>query len=182
MKSSPHLMAASNCTHADAFRHAEMAVWDEVVATLDVDPWPWRSPEEGAMVLADEIDELWEQVKANRTGRARAIAAHIGSTATRFAAQAGPGCEQVPGDGQLSRQQCKVTVADRRNVQSSVGPTRALASGHEAFGFLKREYDGMWTAIRTGASARTSALRVAAMAVRFIAEITPATTPVSVTR
>ena len=45
-----------------------------------------------------------------------------------------------------------------------------MASSHEAFGFLKLEFDALWSAIRFDEPARPVAARVAAMAVRFIAE------------
>ena len=57
-----------------------------------------------------------------------------------------------------------------------------MSSSHEAFGFLKREYDALWAAISVGADARAAAGRVVAMAVQFIAEITPAATVVGAVR
>ena len=52
-----------------------------------------------------------------------------------------------------------------------VGPRRPFASSHEAFGFLKREFDALWSAIRFDEPARPIAAQVAALAARFIAEV-----------
>jgi hypothetical protein len=170
----PHLLVGA-CTAGDPesrYRHAELAIWDELGRAWAERPVRWRSLEEGAMVLAEKIDELWEEVRHSRIGRARAEAAQVGAMAVRFIADLyepiGP-----------PREQCRAGMAEQQAVREVVRPIgRAFSSSHEGFGFLKREYDALWSAICFDEPARTAAARVAAMAVRFIAEITSA--PVAV--
>jgi len=124
------------------------------------------------MVLGEEVDELWDEVRGNHLGRARAEATQVGAMAVRFIADL---CE--PAGSPLQR--CRAAAA-ARPAHEVVGPAhRTLASSHEGFGFLKREYDALWAVVVSGDSARTAAGRVAAMAVRFIAEIVPPTITVS---
>jgi hypothetical protein len=170
----PHLLVGA-CAAGDSesrYRRAALAVWDELIRALGEYPDMWRSLEEGAMVLAEEVDELWEEVRRNRIGCARAEAAQVGAMAVRFIADlyepAGP-----------ARERCRAGVAEQQGVRAAVGPTgRAFSSSHEGFGFLKREYDALWSAVRFDEPARPVAARVAAIAVRFIAEV--ASAPVTV--
>lgn len=101
-------------------------------------------------------------------GRARAEATQAGAMALRFIADV---CE-FAGSAQ---QRCRAAAAQQRAARAGVGPRRVVASPHEGFGFLKREFDALWAAVLAGADARAAAGRVAAMAVRFIAEINSAT-------
>ena len=172
----PHLLASA-CTASDPearYHQAELAIWDELVLSLAKFPQTWRSPEEGAMVLGEEVDELWDEIRGNRIGRARAEAAQVGAMALRFIAD----LSQPTGSAEIWYR----TAADEQHaVLASVGPQdRPFSSSHEAFGFLKREYDALWSTIRFDEPARPFAARVAAMSVRFIAEITAASTPVAV--
>ena len=170
----PHLLAGA-CTVGDPegpYRHAELAIWDELTQSLTEYPHIWASAEEAAMVLGEELDELWDEVRANQIGRARAEAAQVGAMAIRFIADlyepVGP-----------ARDRCRAAAAEQHVVRAAVGPTgRVLLSSHEGFGFLKREFDALWSAVRFDDPARPAAARVAAMAVRFIAEITSVSTPV----
>lgn len=171
----PHLLASA-CTASDPesrYHQAELAIWDELVLSLAEFPQTWCSPEEGAMVLSEEVDELWDEIRGNHIGRARAEAAQVGAMALRFIADL-----YEPTGSAHTRYR---TAADEQHaVLSSVGPRgRQFSSSHEAFGFLKREYDALWTAIRFEEPARPIAARVAAMSVRFIAEITAASMPVA---
>ena len=166
----PHLLITACGEDQDtAYRRAEFAMRDELARSLTEYPQLWRSAEEGAMVLAEEVDELWDEVRRNQIGRARVEAAQVGAMALRFIADV---CEFTGS----ARQRCRVAAAEQRAVRSEVGPRRVLASSHEGFGFLKREYDGLWAAINSGGDVRASAGRTAAMAVRFIAEITTTAT------
>lgn len=162
----PHLLAGS-CASADPealFRYAALAIWDELVDSLARYPRPWGSAEEGAMILAEEVDELWDDVRGNRIGCARAEAAQVGAMAIRFLVE-------VSEPGGVIRQRCRDALAEQARRRGEVGPQRRLLSTHEGFGFLKREYDALWCAVSSGDPARSAAQRVAAMAVRFIAEI-----------
>ena len=174
----PHLLATA-CTAADPdapYRHAELGIWDEVSRSLTEYPHIWRSAEEGAMVLGEEVDELWDEVRRNQIGCARAEATQVGAMAVRFIAD-------IYEPRGSARQRCRTAAAEQHAVRPAVGPQgRQLSSSHEAFGFFKREYDALWAAISVGADARAAAGRVAAMAVRFIAEITPAATVVGAVR
>ena len=141
----PHLLASA-CTGSDpeARDHqAELAVWQESTRSLVEYPQIWRSLEEGAMVLGEEVDELWDEIRANHVGRARAEAAQVGAMALRFVADlyepSGARAAARPGGRRRGSRR-----AERR------GPAgRLFSSSHEAFGFLKREYDALWSAIRS---------------------------------
>jgi hypothetical protein len=172
----PHLLASACSASDPAARdhQAELAVWQELTRSLVEYPQIWRSLEEGAMVLGEEVDELWDEIRANHVGRARAEAAQVGAMALRFVADlyepSGP-----------ARQRGRVAADEAHAALGVTGPQgRVFSSSHEAFGFLKREYDALWSAVRFDEPARPMAVRVAALAVRFIAEITSATTPVAV--
>lgn len=172
----PHLIAAA-CTAGDpeaSYRHAELAIHDELQRSLTEYPHIWRSPEEGVMVLGEEIDELWDEVRGNRVGRARAEAAQVGAMAVRFIADL---YEQTG----AARDRGRTAAAEVHALRTTVGPQgRLLSSSHEGFGFLKREYDTLWSAIRFDDPAREWAARVGAMSVRFIAEIASAPAPMVV--
>lgn len=172
----PHLIAAA-CTAGDpeaSYRHAELAIHDELQRSLTEYPHIWRSPEEGVMVLGEEIDELWDEVRGNRVGLARAEAAQVGAMAVRFIA------DLYEHTG-AARDRGRTAAAEVHALRSVVGPRgRLLSSSHEGFGFLKREYDALWSAIRFDDPARELAARVGAASVRFIAEITSAPAPMVV--
>ncbi len=163
----PHLIAAAYVAgdRGAGYRHAELAVWDELQASREMFAARWLSPEEGAMVLAEELDELWDEIRGNRVGLARAEAAQAGAMALRFNAD----LYEVGGSAlDRDRLAAGAAVAVRRGV----GPQgRVLASSHEGFGFLRREFDALWSAIRFDDPPSLPAARVAAMSVRFIAEI-----------
>ena len=85
----PHLLAGA-CTASDPegrYRQAELAIWEELTRSLAEYPQIWRSAEEGAMVLGEEIDELWDEIRRNQIGLARAEAAQVGAMALRFIAE-----------------------------------------------------------------------------------------------
>lgn len=152
-------------------RYAELDIRSELARSFTEYPQVWRSPEEGAMVLREELDELWDEVRGNRVGLARLEAVQVAAMATRFVADL---CERS-GPAKL---RCQAAMSEVRSVRPFVGPRgRELSSSHEGFGFLEREFDVLWAAVTTGADARAAASRVAAAAVRFIAEITPAARP-----
>jgi len=46
---------------------------------------PMRGPHEGYAVLLEEVDELWDEVKANRPWMAREEAIQVGAMALAFA-------------------------------------------------------------------------------------------------
>ena len=78
----PHLLASA-CTASDPearYHQAELAIWDELARSLTEYPQIWRSPKEGAMVLGEEVDELWDEIRGNHVGRARAEAAQVGGS------------------------------------------------------------------------------------------------------
>lgn len=163
----PHLLAAARvATNPDeGYQHAEWAIWEVLTRSLEQYPRIWKSPEEGAMILAEEVDELWEEVRGNHLGLARAEAAQVGAMALRFIADL-----YEPGGDAVSR--CRAAAAEAHRQRPQVGPRgRSAAGAHEAFGFLRREYDALWSAIRFDDPPRAAAARVAAAAVRFIAEI-----------
>lgn len=45
---------------------------------------PFNSAHEGFAVLHEEVDELWDEVKANQPGRQREEAIQVGAMAVRF--------------------------------------------------------------------------------------------------
>lgn len=148
------------------YLNAELAIWDELARSLTQYPRIWLSIEEAAMVLGEEVDELWDDVRANQIEHARIEAAQVGAMAIRFIAD-------LYGPTAPARERCRAAVAEQRTARAAVGPRgRVLASSHEGFGFMRREYDALWSAVRFDDPARPAAARVAAMAVRFMAEIT----------
>lgn len=170
--STPHLIAAACAVgdHGAGYRHAELAVWDELQASRAMFPATWLSPEEGAMVLAEELDELWDEIRGNHVGLARAEAAQTGAMALRFTAD-------LYDVGGSIRDRDRRAASAAAAVRPAVGPRgRVLASSHEGFGFLKREFDALWSAICFDDPPVTQAARVAAMSVRVIAEIGAAAT------
>lgn len=172
----PHLIAAA-CTASDPdarYGHAESAIWEEWQRSLTEYPQIWRSPEEGVMMLGEQVDALWAEVRGSHIGLARAEAARTGARAVRFIAD-------LYEHRGAARDRGRIALADTQAVRALVGPrARMLSSSHEGFGFLKREYDALWSAIRFDDPARELAARVAAMSVRFIAEITCASGRVGV--
>lgn len=172
----PHLIAAT-CTTSDPdnrHKEAEKALWDEYARTLVVYPRRWLTAEEGAMVLREEVEEAWDEVKANHIGLAQAEAAQAGAMALRFIADL---YEYSPDALERGR----IAAAEVHLVRPMVGPQgRALTSTHEGMGFLRREFDALWSAVLFDDPARERAARVAAMTVRFIAETCSARRAVAV--
>lgn len=164
MRATPLLMAGA-CAVADPYRVAQQAVWDEVTSSLLAYPRRWQSAEEGAMLLGEEVDELWEAVRHNNSGQAAAEAVQVGAMAVRFIGD-------ICGDGGAARARYRVALSQQRAVRAATGPQgRRLASSHEGFGFLRREYDALWAAVVDGVDAGSAASRLAALAVRFIVEV-----------
>ncbi|QFS94557.1 hypothetical protein FIV07_27680 (plasmid) [Mycobacterium sp. THAF192] len=119
------------------------------------------------MLIAEELDELWDEVRANHYGLARAEAAQVGALAIRFAVD-------LYGGPSSRREHCHTVLTEQRALRSSVGPAgRRCASSHESFGFLRREFEALWSAVIHFDEARSPAIRMSTAAVRFIAE-TPA--------
>lgn len=173
----PHLLAA-RCSAGDAdapYRHAELAISDILRKSFAADPRVWLSPEEGAVILQARIDTVWEHVHSGRVGSARAEAAHVGALAVRFVTDIyALGVERQ----ELPRPRIREALVEVHAARLLVGPNgRALASACEGLGFLKREFDGLWAAILFDEPARDPAVRVAAAAVRFVAEVTEAVRP-----
>lgn len=165
-------LVATGCTAADPearYRRAEAAIWNELHSSFEAYSQTWGSLEEGAMILAEEVDELWDEVRRNHIGRARSEAIQVGAMAVRFIA------DLYEHSGATALDRGRAAAAQAHRARHLVGPReRVLASSHEAFGFLRREYDALWAAIRFDDPAGEPAARVAAMSVRFIAEITSA--------
>ncbi|MCH9732004.1 MAG: hypothetical protein K0U84_20415 [Actinomycetia bacterium] len=166
--STPHLLVDSH-NHTigspDERQHAaQQAIWEQLTHGLTEHPRQWRSLEEGAVFLGEKVDELWEAVRSHNSGLARAQAAQVGARALRFIADL-----YEPSGDPVTR--CRVAAAESHHPSRLVGPRgRSNSSPHEAFGFLRREYDALWSAIRFDEPARPPAARVAAAAARFIAE------------
>lgn len=171
----PHLVASCRATDLDAaYRHAELAIWAEFKGSLTEHPRGWLSLEEGAMVLREEVDEVWDEVRANRNGRARAEAAQVGAMALRFVCD----LHETAGSPQARG---RLAAHDAHQALTTVGPQRrTFASSHEAHGYLQREFDALWTAVKRGEPTREPAIRMAAVATRFIAEIVTVPAPLAV--
>lgn len=164
-----HLDAPAGADPGDA-RGAAAAIWAELHTAAIEYPQPWASAEEGAMLLREELDELWDEVRRNRIPEARTEAVQVAAMALRFITDVAP---------------ASPTVAWVNSWMNSwphhdcVGPRRPFSSAHEAFGFLLREYDALWANVLTGADATVPATRVAMMAARFITDVTGPTLPTS---
>ena len=117
------------------------------------------------MLLGEEVDELWDEIRGNRIGRARAEAMQVAAMGIRFVADL---CSTSAGE---PIQRCREAAARARLLRVTLEPQRPLASSHEAFGFLKREYDTLWLAVNCGGDPRPGAERITATAIRLIAEI-----------
>ena len=163
----PHLIAAA-CTASDLdarYGHAESAVWEELHRSMSQHPRALASPEEAVMVLAEELDELWDEVRGDHIGLARVEATQVGAMAVRFTVD-------LVARGGTFGDRARTALADARGLRAVVGPRgRLLVSSHEGFGFLRREYDALWSAVRREQPASEFAARVAAMSQRFIAEV-----------
>ena len=170
----PHLVAVSSAAadRDDSYRHAELAIWDEFQCSLAQFPRRWVSPVEGAMVLGEEVDEVWDEVRGNRIGLVRAEAAQAGAMGLRFVVDlCGPAGDSLA----LARRAAR----EAQQVRPFVGPAdRTLASSHEGAGFLKLEFRALWSAVCDGKPTREGAVRVVAAATRLIAEIPSTTTEV----
>lgn len=163
----PHLVAA-RCSLGDPeapYRHGELAIWDAYQRSLAVDPRRWASAEEGAMLLGESIGAVWDAVRDNRIGLARAAAAQAGALGVRFVVDV---CESSD-----DRVVCgRGVVRDAQQVRSFVGPgNRPLASSREGVGFVKREFDSLWSAVCDGEPPRERCVRLVGAATRLIAEI-----------
>jgi len=124
------------------------------------------------MVLGEEVDEVWDEVRGNRTGRARAEAVQAGAMGLRFVVDLWGPVGDCPALGRRA-------AHEARQVRPFVGPSgRALASSHEGVGFLKLEFKALWSAVCDGGPTREGAVRVVAAATRLIAEIPSTTTEV----
>ncbi|MGB8404804.1 MAG: hypothetical protein WCE30_12150 [Mycobacterium sp.] len=170
----PHLVAAG-CAAGDRdtlYCRAERAIWDEFRCSLDQFPRRWASPVEGAMVLEEEIDEVWDEVRGNRPSLVRAEATQAGAMGLRFIVDV---CEPLGDSLVLGRKAAR----EAAQIRTLVGPSaRSLASSHEGVGFLKLEFKALWSAVCAGEPARERAVRVIAAATRLIAEIPSTTTEV----
>lgn len=165
---------ASGCIAAGdpsaPYRHAELAIWDGLEHSRDVHPRAWKSPEEGAVLVSCALDELWGAVRGGYLGRARAEAAQVGAMALRFLSDL-----YADDSAQVSARDHRV-LHQAREARGTVGPRgRSLVSIHEGFGYLKREFEALWSAVRFDDAAHDSAIHLAAIAVRFVAEITTET-------
>ena len=113
----PHLLASA-CTASDPearYHQAELAIWDELTRSLAEYPQIWRSLEEGAMVLGEEVDELWDEIRGNHIGRARAEAAQVGAMALRFIAD----LYEPTGS---ARERCRTAAGEQHDVLALAGP------------------------------------------------------------
>ncbi|MEE3755248.1 hypothetical protein [Mycobacterium intracellulare] len=171
----PHLLASCRATDPDAaYRHAELAIWDEFQGSLTEHPRIWMSLEEGVTVLREEVDEVWDEVRTDQIGRARAEAAQVGAMALRLV------CD-LHETGTSRQDRGRVAANEAHRALAIVGPQRRpLASLHEGHGYLQREFDALWSAVKCGEPTRELAIRVAATATRFIAEITSAPSSLAV--
>lgn len=136
---------------------AMASIWGELLRAGVEYPRPWASPEEGAMLLREEIDELWDEVRGNTVTAARAEAVQVGAMGLRFV------CDLAS----TSPIRAWMTAWSHYDT---VGPARLLSTTHEAFGFLQREYDALWAA-PAAAEAPMRATGVTVMAARLIAEV-----------
>lgn len=138
---------------------AQHALWSELERAGRNFPRAWASPEEGAMILREELDELWVEVRANRISLARQEVTQVGAMGLRYIVDLAP---------TTAREAWSVAMCR----EPAVGPAHTLASAHEAFGYLQRSYDALWSASLTAdPAALTRATDIAALSVRFLVEV-----------
>ena len=68
-------------------KYTEGEIVQEVLAELDIATakfGSFNSSHEGYAILKEEVDELWDEVKANRPNRAREEAVQVAAMAIRF--------------------------------------------------------------------------------------------------
>lgn len=56
----------------------------EVIRAQTKHPRPFASPHEGYGILAEEVDELWDDIKADRNDAARSEAVQVAAMAVRY--------------------------------------------------------------------------------------------------
>ena len=174
----PRLLAAA-CTAADPdapYRHAELAIWDEVSRSLTEYPHIWRSAGRARWSWVRRSTSCGMRFGATRSGCARAEATQVGAMAVRFIAD-------IYEPSGSARQRCRTAAAEQHAVRSAVVPrvgSRRRATRRSASSSASTTLCGPRSA--SGADARAAAGRVAAMALRFIAEITSAATVVGAVR
>lgn len=136
---------------------------------------PFASPLEGLWVLKEEVDELWEAVRANDIEHAITEATQVGAMAERLMIETGPQC---------FRARAKRADSARSVVRASVELSRderprPAASPHEGFGYIHRAFSRLSAAVNDDRphSARIHASAVAAEIIRFITEARAAADP-----
>ncbi|SIJ20889.1 Uncharacterised protein [Mycobacteroides abscessus subsp. abscessus] len=172
----PHLLASTCTTDPEsAYRRAEHAIAAELSGLFEARLEPWHSPQEGAMLLTAELDELWTKVKTGHAGLARQQAVLVGALALRLVADLG----ELTGP---ARDRARAAAAQERQIRdaSAVGRGK-FASLHEAFGFLKLAFGTVWAAVESGDTTafQAAAATMAAQAVRFVAEVPSSAAAVS---
>lgn len=113
-------------TPANAARAAALAEIDaEAVTAMSAFP-PFNSSHEGYAVILEELDELWDEVKANDIERSIEEAVQVGAMALRYIVdmRARYGFEAPPQPGHEPVEQATWTAAD-----PEVEPTSVLLCG-----------------------------------------------------
>lgn len=152
---------------AGAYSAAIGAIWDEL-ADARARFRPLVSLTEALWVIAEEIDELWEAVRAEDTTEAVAEATQVAAMAVRLVVEAGPrrdsDCEFAIASARLVVQTLVVTSRDER-------PT-PCASLKEGYGLLHRHFSRLVKAVEDDRAegATNHALALAAATTRFVAE------------
>lgn len=152
---------------AGAYSAAITAIWDEL-ADARARFRPLASLTEALWVIAEEVDELWEAVRADDTAEAIAEATQVAAMAVRLVAEAGPrrdtDREFTIASARLMVQTLVVTSRDERPAP--------CASLKEGYGLLHRHYSRLLKAVEDDRAdgAHNHALALAAATTRFVAE------------
>lgn len=83
------ITTAPGATPPDLFSHALMQVAEEYMQARIKHP-PMRGPHEGYAVLLEEVDELWDEIKANNPEAARKEVIQVAAMALAYLIEVSP--------------------------------------------------------------------------------------------
>lgn len=119
---------------------------------------PFANGYEGWAIICEEVDELWDAVKANDIAQARREAVQVAAMGVRFLIDIGVLADPW--------------VLVRAELVLMTRGSRTLARSHAAYAMIKAALDTLWDAVKAddALQAQVGAVRVAAAAIRFLVD------------